>query len=166
MQADFIPLQDQDFKIIKEIYNYYIINSTATFHTARISIPQLKKSILINHPKYRSFLIRFMGEPCGFCYISRYKPRQAYDRTAEITIYLKPGFTGKGIGRQAIEKMEAAAAKNGIHVFIGVITAENEQSIRLFEKCGYEKCAHYKKVGEKFNRILDVVAMQKILHQP
>jgi phosphinothricin acetyltransferase len=50
-------------------------------------------------------------------------------------------------------------------VLVGVITAENKQSVSLFEKCGFEKCAHYRKVGEKFNRLLDVVAYQKILDE-
>ncbi len=61
--------------------------------------------------------------------------------------------------------METVAHINGISVLVGVITAENKKSALLFEKCGFEKCAHYRKVGEKFNRLLDVVAYQKILDE-
>jgi len=35
--------------------------------------------------------------------------------------------------------------------------------IKLFEKCGFEKCGHYKEVGEKFDKILDVVSYEKLL---
>jgi L-amino acid N-acyltransferase YncA len=128
-----------------------------------LSVQELKDMILIAHPKYKSFLIDYNEEICGYCYISQYKKREAYDRTAEITIYLKPNFTGKGIGREIIRKLETIARENNICVLIGVIAGDNPGSINLFTKCGYEKCAHFKKVGEKFNKLLDVFAFQKII---
>ncbi len=158
-----VELKESDLKAVKEIYDHYILNSTATFHTDLISIEELKSTILIAHPIYKSFLINYKDEPCGFCYISQYKKRQAYDRTAEITIYLKPEYSGKGIGNETLKSLEAIASDNGIHVLIGIIAGENLSSIKLFEKCGFEKCAHFKKVGEKFDRIIDVVAYQKVL---
>jgi L-amino acid N-acyltransferase YncA len=165
MSLKLIDLQEQDFSLIKEIYDYYILKSTATFHTEPISVKELKSQILVGHPKYKSFLIEFDGDTCGYCYISQYKKRQAYDRTAEITIYLKPAYSEKGIGKATLNMLESIAKKNGIRVLLGVISEENKVSIRLFEKCGYEKCAHYRKVGEKFGRLLDVVAYQKIISE-
>jgi len=46
---------------------------------------------------------------------------------------------------------------------LAIISGDNESSVQLFEKSGYEKCAHFKQVGEKFNKILDVVSYQKII---
>ena len=158
-----VELKESDLKTVKEIYDHYIINSTATFHTDLISIEELKSTILIAHTKYKSFLINYKDKPCGFCYISQYKKRQAYDRTAEITIYLKPEYSGKGIGKETLKSLEEIASYNGICVLIGIIAGENLASIKLFEKCGFEKCAHFKKVGEKFDQIIDVVAYQKVL---
>jgi phosphinothricin acetyltransferase len=165
MNLKLIALKESDFNLVKEIYDYYILNSTATFHKDLISVEELKSIILIAHPKYKSFLIDYEGETCGYCYISQYKKRQAYDRTAEITIYLKPAYSGKGIGEETLKFLETVAKKSEICVLIGIITGENQASIRLFEKCGYEKCAHFRKVGEKFDRLLDVVAYQKIIHE-
>jgi L-amino acid N-acyltransferase YncA len=163
MKIELIELQEQDLEFVKEIYQWYILNSTATFHTDPITTEELKSIIPIGHSRYKSFIIRYEGEDCGYCYISRYKPRQAYDRTAEITVYLKPGYAGRGIGKETMKLLEATARELGIAVLLGIITGENEISIHLFEKCGYEKCAHFRQVGEKFNRLLDVVAYQKIL---
>ena len=165
MNIKLVDLQERDFHVVKEIYDYYILNSTATFHTDLISIEELKSVILTGHPKYRSFQIDYEGDTCGYCYISQYKKRQAYDRTAEVTIYLKPEYSGKGIGRETLNRLEKIAKRNGICVLIGLISGDNQASIRLFEKCGYEKCAHFKKVGQKFDKILDVVAYQKIISE-
>ncbi len=154
---------DEDINEICNIYNHYIQNSTATFHTEHVNPEQIKKIIPFQHQKYKCFTIKYMDDICGYIYLGCYKPRQAYDRTAEVTIYLKPEFAGKGIGKFSLLEMEKLAPDLGISVILGIITGENTSSIKLFESCGFEKCAHFKQVGEKFNRILDVVAYEKIL---
>jgi len=160
---EFVDLEEKHLSEVKNIYDYYILNSTATFHTDPITIAELKNVIPLADPKYKSYLLKYDGEVCGYCYIGQYKKRQAYDRTAELTIYLKPEFFGKGIGRETIKRLENIALENSICVLVGIITGNNESSIRLFEKCGYSKCAHYREVGQKFGKILDVVAYQKII---
>jgi L-amino acid N-acyltransferase YncA len=163
MHIDFIELTEKDLPIVKEIYDYYIENSTATFHTEKITTAEISEFICINHPTYKSYLIWTGGTVSGYCYISPYKKRQAYDRTAEVTVYLKKEYSGLGIGKLALQKLENTARVSGIKVLIGIIAGDNSQSIRLFAHAGYEKCAHFKQVGEKFGKILDVVAFQKIL---
>jgi L-amino acid N-acyltransferase YncA len=163
MKVEFVVLTEENLAIVKEIYDYYIVNSTATYFTEKVSSGDVKEIIPIGHEKYKSFIIKSDGQNCGFCCISPYKKRQAYDRTAEVSVYLKPGFTGKGIGKEALNHLENIAERNGIAVLIGIISGDNENSINLFEGQGYEKCGHLRQVGEKFNKILDVVFYQKIL---
>ena len=91
MKIEFVDLNEQDFSIIKEIYDYYIEHSTATYYTEKISLNELKEFIPINNEKYKSYLIRTDNQICGFCCFAQYKKRQAYDRTAEVSVYLKPG---------------------------------------------------------------------------
>jgi phosphinothricin acetyltransferase len=161
MDIKFEEIKEQDFSEVKKIYDWYIDNSTATFHTEPIRIDQLKEFIYINHKLYKSYLIFIDKEIAGYCYLTNYKKRQAYDRSAEITIYLKPEFCKKGIGKAALNHLENKARENGLKNLIGIITGDNAGSITLFEKSGFTKCAHFKNVGEKFNKVLDVVAFQK-----
>ncbi len=157
----FVEIKLPDLPEVKKIYDWYIENSTATFHTGPISLDHLNDFVYIDHPLYKSYLIYSNDEIAGYCLFTNYKKRQAYDRTAEITVYLKPEFCGKGIGKTALKHLEKTAKEEGLKNLIGIITGENTPSIVLFEKAGYTKCAHFKNVGEKFNRVLDVVAYQK-----
>ena len=161
MEIEFKEITNQDFPAIKEIYDWYIANSTATFHTEPIRIDQLKEFIFVNHHLYKSYLIFSGKELAGYCFLTYYKNRQAYNRTAEVTIYLKPAVCGKGIGKIAMAHLETVAIAQGLKNLIGIISGDNEGSIALFEKSGYFKCAHFRNVGEKFNKVLDVVAFQK-----
>lgn len=158
-----IHVKGSDYSFIKEVYDYYILNTTATFKTSLSTIAELKKDILADHPKYPSYIVTMDDEQIGYCYISQYKNREAYDRTAEVSIYLKAESTHKGLGKVILKELESVAEKNGIKVLLGIITEENRGSVALFEQCGYSKCAHFSQVGEKFGRILDVVAYQKII---
>lgn len=146
---------------VKAIYDWYIKNATATFHTEPITLEQLQEFIFIDHPLYKSFLIHADGELAGYCFLTYHKKRPAYDRTAEISIYLKPELAGKGIGKAGLKYVEAVAKEVGLKNLVGVITGDNLSSMALFEKAGFIKCAHFKNVGEKFGKVLDVVAYQK-----
>ena len=150
-----------DLPYITELYNYFIQTSIATFHTDVLNTDDFNMLLPFGHPVYQTFLILENNQSVGFCYVGNYKPRQAYDRTAEVTIYLHPDAQGKGIGKQALLFLEKQVEATYIKNLMGVICAENESSIALFAKSGYQKVAHFHQVGEKFGRILDVVVYQK-----
>jgi len=163
MKIKLRKLETKDLEFTKTIYDFYVLNSTVTFHKEELTIDELKTMILAGHPKYKSFIISHNGVRCGYCYLTPFNKRPAYERTAEITIYLKPVFMGKGIGKVVLGKIEKIAGEQDIHVLVGFISEGNDRSVQLFENCGYQKCAHFKQVGEKFGRKLDVVAYQKII---
>ena len=152
-----------ELNIILNIYNYYIENTTANYYHNSVPVEILKSHIFINHDKYKTYLVYYQNDLIGFCYITRFRKKEAYYRTAEIGIYLKPEFAGMKFGEQIIPYLEKNAKSNQIKVLIASISNENSASIKLIEKMGYTKCAHYKEVAEKFGRILDVVDYQKIL---
>ena len=95
-------------------------------------------------------IILFENKVCGFCYISQFRYKEAYDKSAEITLYLKQGFTGKGIGKATLSYLENLSKEQGICNLVAVITAENSPSIALFEKANYLKVGHLKNIGEKY----------------
>ena len=148
---------------VARIYNYYILNSTATFHAKELSLDDIRDIVFTGSTRFKSYAIKDGERICGYSILSPFKKREAYDATAEITVYLDAAYTGKGIGSRAIKHLEKTAADNGFHVLLAVICGENDSSIKLFQKLGYEKCAHYREVGKKFGRLLDVVSYQKII---
>ncbi len=159
----FQKARETDLDVILEIYNFYILTSTATFDVGPISKEELLERISINHEIYQTYLIHYENEMIGFCFLTQFRKKKAYERTAEMGLYLKPQFTNKGLGKEATAFLEQVAAGRQIKVLVASICGENLASIRLAQEMGYEQCAHYKQVGEKFNRLLDVVEFQKVL---
>jgi len=61
------------------------------------------------------------------------------------------------IGRDLVESLFPLALGLGKHVMIGGIDAANDASIRFHERLGFERVAHFREVGRKFGRWLDLV---------
>lgn len=154
-------LAEEDLHFVKRVYDWYVLNSTATFHTEPVTIAELKEFIYVGHRRFQSFIILADGRPVGYCYLTNYKKRQAYDKTAELTIYLRQDCYAKGIGKTSLQELESRARHAGFKNLLAIISGDNDRSILFFEKNGYFKCAHFKNVGEKFNKVLDVVGYQK-----
>jgi phosphinothricin acetyltransferase len=159
----FVTIDEDSLSAAREIYDYYSLHSTATFRDKPIIPEEFRKSMDVGSQVYPSFLIRENGIVLGYCCIRRYNRLRAYDRTAEVAIYLNAEHTGKGIGKVALGYLEEHARGAGLQVLIGIITGENYPSIRLFESMGYTRSAHLKNVGELSGRLLDVVIYQKDL---
>ncbi|MEI6101477.1 MAG: N-acetyltransferase family protein [Eubacteriales bacterium] len=163
-QIEFKELTLENLPDVLEIYTYYILKSTATFHMNPLSLEEMHNLVFFENPKYRTFIILYNSTLCGYVFISRHKPREAYDGTAEVSVYLKPEYTGKRIGGEAIRFIERFARGYDIHVLIATITGGNNPSTKVFEKNGFIKCAHYIEVGRKFGQFLDIVAYQKVIN--
>jgi L-amino acid N-acyltransferase YncA len=156
-------MEERYLDAVHQIYTYYVLNTTATFHARPLTREEMREIVFFNSERYKTFVICAGDELCGYVLLTQHKKREAYDGTAEVTVYLQPELIGQGLGSMALRHIEAYARDQRLHVLVATITGENEKSIGLFAKNGYTQCAHYREVGQKFGRLLDVVAYQKIL---
>lgn len=163
MNVEYTAMNQSFGALSLELYNHFITTTTATFSIEPLDQPAMDKILFSGLERFPSFAILADGVFAGYVLLNRYKPREAYDGTGEVTIYLKPEYQGKGIGRNAMNFIESFAVEHDFHALLGVITEENKGSIALFEKMGYFKCAHFREVGKKFDKILDVVIYEKLL---
>lgn len=167
LRAQFREPFEADYSRIAEIYNYFVLNTTVTYHQHTFEPKEIPFLLPINHKKYPTFVV-FGNEGgkeiiWGFCALKAFSTRESYARTAEIVLYLDHDITGKGIGPQMVKYLEKIAPTKEIKVLIAVVSSTNHESITLFSKMGYEKCGILREVGEKFGQLLDSIYFQKIL---
>jgi phosphinothricin acetyltransferase len=163
VEITFQPTVEADVARLLPVYNHYVRTDTATFHTEEIDEATFRALLFPGYARYDSWTIHADRRLAGYVILARYKPREAYDGSAEVTIYLDPAFPRKGVGSAALTFIEARARERSFHNLLAIICGENTASIRLFEKHGYRQCAHYHEVGQKFGRWLDVVSYEKLL---
>lgn len=143
---------------IAYIYNYYIATSHATFEVEPVDGAEIERRLADAVSGGYAFLVAEEdGEVIGYAYSHEFRSRCAYEQTAEVSIYLKPGHDGKRVGSTLYERLFAELLDAGrYHAIIAGIALPNEASIALHEKFGMTKVAHFSEVGRKFGRWIDV----------
>jgi phosphinothricin acetyltransferase len=155
MNIRFVTLDDA--AQLAEIYNYYIETSHATFEVDTIDAAEMKDRIGETLEKnYPFFVCEESGEILGYAYGRMFRPRRAYRHSIEVSVYIKNGEEGKGIGTALYQKLFAEISQRDFHVIIAGISLPNDASVKLHEKFGFEKVAHFREVGFKFGRWIDV----------
>jgi phosphinothricin acetyltransferase len=69
----------------------------------------------------------------------------------------------QGIGSRLFAQLLPELKALGVHTAIGGIALPNDASVRVHEKFGFEKVAHFRENGLKFDRWIDVGYWQLIL---
>ncbi|WP_166963593.1 GNAT family N-acetyltransferase [Yeosuana marina] len=150
------PVKLSDTENLLHIYNYYVVHTVATFDLEPLSLEAFTdkiKSIILNYP----FVVyEENNEILGYAYGSKFRPKPAYNKTVESTVYVKHGVHGKQIGTQLYADLLALLKRDNFHIVLGVLTLPNEASIKLHEKFGFKQVAHLKEAGLKFDKWHDV----------
>ena len=106
-----------------------------------------------------------MNQIIGFGMLRPYSPFLTFSQTAEITYFLKPGFTGKGIGRTILEYLIAKWREKGISSVLASVSSLNKGSINFHLKNGFSECGRFRDIGRKRGKTFDVVYFQRMLWQ-
>ncbi|MDR0387117.1 MAG: GNAT family N-acetyltransferase [Treponema sp.] len=150
------PVAPEDAAAVCGIYNYYIENTAVTFEEEPVSVSVMESRINGVTAKYPWLIYEEAGEVLGYAYIHAWHERPAYRFTAEDSIYIKHGKTGRGAGKALLARLLEEARKQDVHVLMAVIAVPNEASTGLHEKFGFRQVGCFPGVGYKFGRRLDV----------
>lgn len=105
------------------------------------------------------------GAVIGYGAYGTYRGRGGYRLTVEHSVYLSPEAQGKGIGKALMQHLIEIAQKRGMHAMVAVIDAENQTSIRMHEKFGFQSAGMLPQLGIKFGKWRDQYQMVLLLDQ-
>ena len=146
-----------DAESVSRIYNHYVTDTVVTFEEETVSPPAMARRIEEVRSASLPWLVAELGgQVVGYAYANRWKERSAYRLSAEITVYLDPAHAGGGIGSRLYGQLIPILRDRRMHAIIGGIALPNAASVALHEKFGLQKVAHFKEVGFKFDRWIDV----------
>jgi phosphinothricin acetyltransferase len=153
-----------DAASIAAIYNHYVAETVVTFEEDPVSAEEMARRIEgVRSASLPWLVAEEGGQVTGYAYAAPWKTRAAYRFSVEITVYLAPGNVGRGIGSMLYRHLFSILQTLDVHAVIGGVALPNEASVALQEKFGLEKVAHFREVGFKFNRWIDVGYWERIL---
>jgi phosphinothricin acetyltransferase len=159
------PATRDDVPAILAIYNHAVLHTTATYDYEPRTLDQ-RLAWYDDHE--RDALPIFVavsaaGTIAGWSSLSRYHLKPGYRFTAENSIYVAEGHQGRGLGARLLAPLIDAARARGLRAIIAVIDSANEPSLRLHAKFAFEQVGHFRQIGFKFGRWLDVVYLERLI---
>ncbi|MGE5800281.1 MAG: N-acetyltransferase family protein [Syntrophaceae bacterium] len=156
---------EPDREAVIDLFNYYVENSFAAYPEKKVPYGLFDQFLKLTEG-YPALTVRD-GERAdrvvGFAFLRPYLPLGAFQRAAEITCFIEPGYTGRGIGSNILERMIGAAKRMGIDTILANVSSLNEASKRFHERNGFAECGRFRRVAKKKGEDLDAVWMQLIL---
>ncbi len=146
-------------KPVIDIYNHFVDTSFAAYRERRLP-----------YAAYDQFLAMATGYPAyvaqgadelvlGFGFLHAWHPAECFARTAEVTYFLHPDWTGRGLGTRLLTALLEDARAAGLECILASISSLNDQSLAFHRKHGFRVCGQFDGVGHKFGRDFGVVWM-------
>ncbi len=142
--------EEDDLPAIIDIYNESIPAGRSTADTTPISVSERIEWFREFDPSKRPIWVaEDDGCVVGCVYLSSfYGGRPAYDKTAEISVYISSSHQGKGLGTVLKRKMIEACPRLGVENLISMYFDNNEATMHLNKKFGFEPAGHLAEIAE------------------
>jgi L-amino acid N-acyltransferase YncA len=158
------PARETDLPEILDIYNHVILHTTAVYtyepHTLDMRKAWFDDKVRDGYPV---FVAEEAGHVVGLSTYGPFRAWPAYKYTVENSVYVAAGQRGKGVARLLMNPLIDSARAHHYHAIIASIDATNEASLRLHRSFGFEEVAHFREVGYKFGRWLDLKFLELVL---
>lgn len=155
------PAREDDAQAVCAIYDFHVAHGTASFDSVGPSKAEWAVKIGDVTAQGWPFLVAERGGAVvGYAYATQFRPRAAYARTCENSIYIANDARGEGIGTRLLSALIDAARSCRFEQMIAVIGGGEPASVALHGKCGFDHAGRMRNVGFKFGRTLDTVYMQ------
>lgn len=158
---------ENDLEQILVIYNEVITNTTAVYEYNPHTLDMRREWFRTKQQQgFPVFVAEEDGKIYGLSSLGPFRAWAAYRYTVENSVYVSRESRGRGIGKLLMPPLIEAAEKMDMHAIVAGIDASNDASIRLHEFFGFKEVAHFKEVGFKFNKWLDLKFLQLTLSTP
>lgn len=161
------PATEQDLPAILAIYNDAILTTTAVYdyqpHTLAMRQTWYEAKVSGGWPL---FVADDAGTVVGFSSLGPFRAWAAYKYTVENSVYVAAARRGQGVGKLLLPPLIDAARQMEMHAIIAGIDATNVASYRLHQSFGFVEVAHFREVGYKFGRWLDLKFLELVLETP
>lgn len=151
---------------ITDIFNYYIEHTNARFETMPFSYENRQSwfSQFAGDSKHQLFVVVENENILGFACSQPYRATSAFEDTVEVTIYLAPEATGKGLGSILYSKLFDALVEQGVHRALSGVALPNDASLALHRRFGFREVGVFKEYAKKNGQYISSMWLEKALN--
>lgn len=160
-----------DASAIQKIYALYVRDTAVTFEYDAPDADEIARRMEATLRAYPYLVAEEDGRILGYAYAGALHSREAYQHSAEVSIYLDRDCRGKGIGSLLYQELERRLIRQNVFVAYACIAETDRKddeylsdaSLCFHEKAGYLPVGKHRLCGYKFGRWYSVVWMEKVI---
>ena len=153
-----------DLEGLVAIYNEVIATSTAIYSNLPVNLEERRAWWRSRTAQgYPVLVARDEAGVAGVSTFGDFRAWPGYRFTVEHSVHVRADGRGRGIGTLLVQALLPRAAALGKHEMVAGVDAANAASIRFHERLGFQRSAHLREVGYKFDRWLDLVFLQRMI---
>jgi L-amino acid N-acyltransferase YncA len=162
-QAQIRAAEASDLGVIAGIFAHYVTASVTTFEETPPTVREWETKLSGTTELGLPFLVvEAGGGVAGYAYALPWRPKPAYRYTVEDSVFLAPGWTGRGLGRLLLTALLAHCSRAGARQMIAVIADSGAgASVALHRACGFTDAGRLAAVGFKHGRWIDTLLLQR-----
>lgn len=155
------PARPDDAAQIAAIYDHYARTTSWTFAERGPEAARYAEAIARgDYP----FLVWENAEcVAGFACAEPFRPHDAYRWDVELTLYLRPDCTGRGMGARLMKALLTILQTQGYLTAYSCITSSNAPSLALHRRLGFAALGEFPQTGFKHGQWHGVTWMQYTL---
>lgn len=146
---------ESDLAVIKAVYDAEVYGGVATFAVTPPGEDYWRERLTSTAHGDHVLVAESEGAVVGYAYSGAYRPREAYARTRETSVYLADGARGLGVGRRLYDALLDRLRADGVHLAVAVVALPNDASRALHLACGFDSVGVLHEVGHKLGRWVD-----------
>ena len=153
-----------DLPALVDIYNYYVINTPITFDLQPFTVDTRRPWFDDHQTSSRHRLVVAVDADdrvIGYATSSRWRPKAAYDRTVESSVYCRHDAVGCGVGSLLYAALFEQLAAEEVHRIVAGATMPNDASVALHKRFGFRAVGVFESVGFKFGKYWDVAWFER-----
>lgn len=135
----------EDWQHVELIYKKGIETGNATFQTSAPSWEDWNQS----HLTSCRIVMQDDENVIGWAALTPVSSRCVYAGVAEVSVYVDPEHSGKGIGLELLNELVKQSEAEGIWTLQAGIFPENIASLRIHEKAGFRILGIREKIGKQ-----------------
>ena len=160
------PATREDLPAIAAIYTHYVLRTTVSFNT-QVRTPREWTERFVTEiadGPFHLLVAESAGRVVGYVETQQFRPKPAYARSLELSIYVAPDGVNGGVGTALYRDLFARlAGDDRFHRAFAIIALPNDASVAFHERCGFVHRGTLTEAGYKFGRFLDVAYYERAL---
>jgi L-amino acid N-acyltransferase YncA len=152
-----------DASQIREIYAPFCESTPVSFETEPPSVEEMERRISTTLTLHPWLVCDDARHVLGYAYASKHRERAAYRWSVDVSVYVREGRRGAGLGRALYTTLFAILRLQGFIRALAGITLPNAGSVGLHTSMGFEPVGVYRAIGFKCGQWHDVAWWQLAL---